>query len=216
MAQKHHFVITDNQDITRVGMRGYISSLFPQADISETRDKKALTEILATASATVAILDYTLSDFNTVDELLIAVKRFSDVRWILFSDELSEDFLRRISGEDNVSITLKENPESEILAALESAVAGERFVCRRISDLLCSTSSGSETEIKLTPAEIEILRMIARGKTVKEIAAERFSSTHTIVTHKKNIFRKLGVNNVYEATRYAIRAGIIEMMEYYI
>ncbi|MDE6345487.1 MAG: response regulator transcription factor [Muribaculaceae bacterium] len=216
MAQKHHFVITDNQDITRVGMRGYISSLFPQADISETRDKKALTEILATASATVAILDYTLSDFNTVDELLIAVKRFSDVRWILFSDELSEDFLRRISGEDNVSITLKENPESEILAALESAVAGERFVCRRISDLLCSTSSGSETEIKLTPAEIEILRMIARGKTVKEIAAERFSSTHTIVTHKKNIFRKLGVNNVYEATRYAIKAGIIEMMEYYI
>lgn len=216
MAQKHHFVITDNQDITRVGMRGYISSLFPQADISETRDKKALTEIIATASATVAILDYTLSDFNTVDELLIAVKRFSDVRWILFSDELSEDFLRRISGEDNVSIILKENPESEILAALESAAAGKRFVCRRISDLLGSTSSGSESEIKLTPAEIEILRMIARGKTVKEIAAERFSSTHTIVTHKKNIFRKLGVNNVYEATRYAIKAGIIEMMEYYI
>lgn len=58
--------------------------------------------------------------------------------------------------------------------------------------------------------------MIARGKSVKEIAAERFSSTHTIITHKKNIFRKLGVNNVYEATKYAIRAGIVEMMEYYI
>ena len=36
------------------------------------------------------------------------------------------------------------------------------------------------------------------------------------MTHKKNIFRKLGVNNVYEATRYALRAGLVEMMEYYI
>jgi len=58
--------------------------------------------------------------------------------------------------------------------------------------------------------------LIARGLSVKEIAAERISSTHTIITHKKNIFRKLGVNNVYEATKYALRAGLVEMVEYYI
>lgn len=68
----------------------------------------------------------------------------------------------------------------------------------------------------MTPSEIEILKLIARGKSVKEIAAERFSSVHTITTHKKNIFRKLGVNTIYEATKYALRAGIVEMMEYYI
>jgi DNA-binding NarL/FixJ family response regulator len=63
---------------------------------------------------------------------------------------------------------------------------------------------------------VEILRMIARGMTVKEIAAERVSSIHTIVTHKKNIFRKLEVNNVHEATKYALRAGLVEMVEYYL
>jgi DNA-binding NarL/FixJ family response regulator len=68
----------------------------------------------------------------------------------------------------------------------------------------------------LTPSEIEILKLIARGKSAKEIAAERVSSIHTIITHKKNIFRKLEVNNVYEATKYALRAGLIEMVEYYI
>ena len=43
-----------------------------------------------------------------------------------------------------------------------------------------------------------------------------YTSVHTIVTHKKNIFRKLEINNVYEATRYALRAGLVEMADYYI
>lgn len=58
--------------------------------------------------------------------------------------------------------------------------------------------------------------LIASGFSAKEIAAKRVSSIHTITTHKKNIFRKLGVNNIYEATRYAFRVGLIELVEYYI
>ena len=68
----------------------------------------------------------------------------------------------------------------------------------------------------LTQSEREILRLIALGKSAKEIASERFSSIHTITTHRKNIFRKLEVNSIYEATRYALRAGIIDAAEYYI
>lgn len=216
------FVILDNQDITRVGMRGYISLLYPDTKIVEVGDKKSLTEALIAAGENdtsavdaVVVLDYALSDFKSVDELQVAVKRFSGVQWILFSHELSESFFRRVSGEDNISVVLKENGEEEIVASLRNAVEGERYICRQIANLL-AVHEAVDPEGTLTHSEIEILKLIARGKSVKEIAAERFSSTHTIITHKKNIFRKLGVNNVYEATKYAIRAGIVEMMEYYI
>ncbi|MBF1080731.1 MAG: response regulator transcription factor, partial [Prevotellaceae bacterium] len=57
---------------------------------------------------------------------------------------------------------------------------------------------------------------IAQGMTSREIAEKRFLSFHTVNTHRKNIFRKLGVNNVHEATRYALRAGLIDAAEYYI
>ena len=60
-----------------------------------------------------------------------------------------------------------------------------------------------------------VTKMVLFG-SVKEIAAERNSSIHTITTHKKNIFRKLQINSVYEATKYALRAGLLEMVEYYI
>lgn len=61
-----------------------------------------------------------------------------------------------------------------------------------------------------------ILKEIALGKTTKEIAAEKNLSFHTINSHRKNIFRKLGVNNVHEAIKYAMRAGIVDLAEYYI
>ena len=57
---------------------------------------------------------------------------------------------------------------------------------------------------------------IALGLTTREIAEKRFSSFHTINTHRKNIFRKLNVNNIHEATKYALRAGMVDAAEYYI
>ena len=68
----------------------------------------------------------------------------------------------------------------------------------------------------LNRTEKNILKEIALGKTTKEIAAEKNLSFHTINSHRKNIFRKLGVNNVHEATKYAMRAGIVDLAEYYI
>ena len=62
----------------------------------------------------------------------------------------------------------------------------------------------------------ELLKEIALGKTTKEIAAERNLSFHTVNSHRKNIFRKLNVNNAHEATKYAMKAGIVDLVEYYI
>lgn len=61
----------------------------------------------------------------------------------------------------------------------------------------------------LTKTEAEILRAIAQGKTTKEIADERFSSIHTITTHRKNIFRKLGIHTVHAAIKYALCANLV-------
>ena len=68
----------------------------------------------------------------------------------------------------------------------------------------------------MTKTEVEVLKEIAIGLTTREIAEKRFSSFHTVNTHRKNIFRKLGVNNVHEAIRYAMRSGLVDAAEYYI
>ena len=82
--------------------------------------------------------------------------------------------------------------------------------------MLLTPPQATQEENRLTPTETEILRDIALGLTTREIAEKRYSSFHTVNTHRKNIFRKIGVNNVHEATRYALRAGLVDSAEYYI
>ena len=198
------FIIADNQDITRMGMHGYISAIFSGCRMIDVTDKKELMLALVECNDSVVILDYTLFDINGIEEFLIIEKRFPRVRRILFSNELSEDFIRRMSIERNIGMILKENSGEEIHSALMCTAHGERFLCHQITNLLIIGSDKPEIHSVLTVTEIDILKL------------ERTSSIHTIITHKKNIFRKLGVNNVYEATKYTLRAGLIEMVEYYI
>ena len=115
-------------------------------------------------------------------------------------------------------IVMKESPLQEIREALQYAASGRRFICQRMAEMLLTpnTSSSADDMVKLTKTETEILKCIALGMTTKEIAEKRFSSFHTINTHRKNIFRKLGVNNAHEATKYALRAGLVDSAEYYI
>lgn len=211
-------VIADNQDITKAGIL-YLTDKIPEVGlVTEAADKKELLRLLVRYPDAVVLLDYTLFDLNSADELIILQERFKRISWILFSEELSEDFIRRIIfSSETFSIVLKDSFLEEIRTAIFSAFRSQRFICNRINNLLSDRKAGQQKEHPvLTSTETEILKSIALGKTTKEIAAERFSSIHTITTHRKNIFRKIEVNNLHEATRYALRAGIIDSAEYYI
>lgn len=215
MTTEHRFLLADNQFITEVGLRWLIRQTYADALIREVADKRTLLAVLSEGKTSVVILDYTLCDFREVEELLVINKRYPAVHWILFSAELGEPLIRRLSIESAFSLLLKESSAEEIRAALAAALSGKLFHCHAIESLLTCHPQPKE-EVALTPTEREVLRLIASGKSVKEIAALRNSSVHTIITHKKNLFRKLEVNNIYEATKYALKAGMIELVEYYI
>jgi DNA-binding NarL/FixJ family response regulator len=211
------FIIADNQDITRAGLHKYIADIFKSSPIIDVVDKKELISVLMKGHGkSIVVLDYTLFDLKGVDELLVLLHRYPEVTWILFSNELSESLMRRMSFEKSVSMILKDSSREEFYTALKSAFGGGRYHSQVIQGLLETHSTKQDNDAHLTPVEIEILRLIAQGKSAKEIAAQRNSSVHTITTHKKNIFRKIEVNTIYEATKYALKAGLIEMVEYYI
>lgn len=213
------FILADNQDITRAGLQRYLAQIWPASEsaVIEVEDKRSLVAALLKCEGNaVVLLDYTLFDFAGTDDLLVVTGRFPNSHWLLFSTELGEKLIRRLSVEPHIGMLLKDNSGDEIRSALKCALQGERFFCHQIVSLLQSASAKSQAQSLLTPTEVEVLRLIACGKSVKEIASQRNSSIHTIITHKKNIFRKLEINNVHEATKYALRAGLVEMMEYYI
>jgi two-component system, NarL family, response regulator LiaR len=212
-------IIADLQDITKAGLLFFLGTNKEFGIIDEAFTKKELLTQLATSKNAIILLDFTLFDFSGPEDLLNVSTRFKDTYWILFSEELSTDFLRSfLYNASNFSVIFKDSSKDEIQNALTLALKNERFICNRASNQLLGkhTQQIEKQENKLTASELEIIRLIAMGKTNKEIATERFSSVHTITTHRKNIFRKLNVNSVHEATKYALRAGILDSAEYYI
>lgn len=209
-------LLADKQDITRAGLN-YVIGKMEGLETKYIEDKAELMLALRENEDTVVILDYTLFDINDADDLLILNQRFPYTRWLLFSEDLSADFVKiLIASSMQFSILLKESPMMEIKEAIRFCVAGNRFICQRMMEVLLAPAHETKEKNNLTKTETEILKDIALGMTTKEIAEKRFSSFHTVNTHRKNIFRKLGVNNVHEATKYALRAGLVDSAEYYI
>ena len=218
------YIIADNQDITFGGMMFLLSKQKDVSQLLSVDNKTELIRELRLHPQAVVILDYTLFDFAGADELIVLRERFKEVDWLLFSDELSIGFLRQVLFSSMAfGVVMKDNSKEEILTALQCASRKERFICNHVTNLLLSgniqqvsSSTNIQEDHLLTATEKNILKEIASGKTTKEIAAEKNLSFHTINSHRKNIFRKLGVNNVHEATKYAMRAGIVDLAEYYI
>ena len=209
------FIFADPQEITSFAMR----ILAKDAGCDELLNVTCKTELIHLLSSrpdAIVLLDFTQFDIADGEQLLIIAQRFLQAHWLLFSDDLTATFLRTVVYQNHhISIIFKDASLGEIREALHYAVQHRRFLCQRVSDILLSASPQEDSAVQmLTATETEVIRAIALGKTTREIADERFSSVHTITTHRKNIFRKLNANTAIEAVRKARRAGLIDVEDY--
>ena len=212
-----NFILADNQELTRFALESLLQQ-DKEATVYRASDKASLVALLKEHEAAVVLLDYTLFDFSDEDQLLIVAERFSLSDWILISDELTPQFLRRVVySSHQFSIVFKDGPLQEVREALRAVGNHQRYISQRALEVIINQQQTDEEQHSiLTETETEIVRAIAQGKTTKEIAFERFASVHTITTHRKNIFRKLGVNTAHEVIKYALRAGLVDSSEFYI
>lgn len=210
------YIIADNQELTRFALEGLLQTS-EEAVIYRAFDREGLVALLKEHQSAVVLLDYTLFDFADEDQLLIIAERFSLSYWILISDDLTPQFIRRIAySSHQFSVVFKDGPLHEVREALNAVGRHTRYLSQRALETIITQQQEEDAPNVLTTTEMEIVKAIALGKTTKEIAAERFSSIHTVTTHRKNIFRKLGINTAHEAVKYALRAGLIDPSEFYI
>ena len=211
-----NFIIADNQELTRFALESLLQQDRDNV-VYRAFDRARLVTLLEQHQSAVVLLDYTLFDFVDEDQLLIIAERFNLSDWILLSDDLTPQFIRRVVySSHQFSVLFKDAPLSEVRSALTSVARHTRYLSQRALETIITSQQEEETPCILTTTELEIVKAIAYGKTTKEIAAERFSSIHTVTTHRKNIFRKLGINTAHEVIKYALRAGLVDSSEFYI
>ncbi len=138
---------------------------------------------------------------------------------LVFTGKTSNENLIKILDVGINHIISKYCNSNEFLLAINSIEKKEKYLSKEVIEALITNNTNKKqinSAIHITNKEIEIIRLISQGFTTKEIAGKIFLSVHTINTHRKNIFKKLNVNNTSELVMYSIKAGIVDTTEYYI
>lgn len=215
-------IIADNQALTALASETIIRSLPDYSggapEIEFASNCQQLRALLRDKCPTAVVLDYTLFDFSDCEQLVILSESNSNVTFLLLSDELTPDFLRYvIYNSQRIGVVYKDASLDILREAMSYAVRGERYIFQQALQIILVRDVAQDMhKDDLTQTEREVLKSIAQGKTTKEIAAERFSSIHTINSHRKNIFRKLNVNCAHDAMKYALRAGLVDETDFFI
>jgi len=158
-------------------------------------------------------------DITGLSELKEIKCNFPNLKLLIVTNSVSKKELHEFNTIGINNIILKTEGKDEIIEALNATINGKKHYSNELLDLLFEPNEkkyiGEETG-QLTNSELEIVRLIAEGLTTKEIAARKFISFHTVISHRKNIFRKLGVTSISELIMYSIKAGWINTIEYHI
>ena len=181
--------------------------------------KTEIIKALTNSEVSILIIDPSYIDLSSFSEIKEIRGNFPKLKFLVLTNSLTKTELHELNSLGITNIILKTSDRDEIFEALNATVKGKKYYSSELLELLFEINerinSGEDTG-QLTPSEMEIVRLISDGLTTKEIASRKFISFHTVITHRKNIFRKLGVSSVSELIMYAIRAGWINMIEYHI
>lgn len=206
-------LLVDDHEIVRRGMRQLLGEAFPLAEIREAHALPVAREFIARESWDLVLLDINLPGGNGL-ELISDVRRLQSRTAVLVLSAYSEEEFAVRSFKLGASGYLtKASLADEMLAAVHQVVAGHKYVSASLAEKL-ATALGSPAAAAphegLSPRELEVLRLVAAGRTIKEIAADFSLSDKTIATYRARVSQKLGLSTNVELTRYALHHKLVD------
>ena len=212
-------LIADSQFLITESLKYILHSQESFTKINVVTEKSELLKALGQDHTSLLIIDPSQIDITGVSELKEIINSFHDLKVLIISNNITRKELHEFNSAGITNIILKNTGKEELFDAIDSSIKGKRYYSDELLDLLLKSderNNSSEEMVQLTPSELEIVRLISEGLTTKEIASRKFISFHTVISHRKNIFKKLGVTSVSELIMFAIKSGWINSIEYYI
>ena len=207
-------VITDDHALFRMGIRSVLGGKYNNiCVVGEAGDGKSLFHLLKTTPADLVLLDLLLPDMNGIEIAKKLREEYPHLKILIISTEKKANTIVQLLtiGVDGF-ISKLQATEKELSEAIYSIMNGIEYLGKDIAEVVYSiyvAKTKTTINVDFTPREQEIITMAGNGLKSKEIAKQLNISPRTVDTHKKNIFKKLGINNTIELVQYAFREGII-------
>lgn len=207
-------LLADDHALFRAGLRLLLREIADTEVVAEAGDGQEAIALAEQHRPDVVLMDISMKGRNGIEATAQIRQLLPDTRVIILSMLESEDFIAHALRAGASGYLLKDSAEPELELALAAVARGETYLSPRVSKHLVEAYlRGAPLDISplglLSGRQREILRMIAEGRSTKEIAYELSVSVKTVETHRAQVMERLDIHDVPGLVRFAIRNGII-------
>jgi two-component system response regulator NreC len=204
-------VLADDHVVVRSGLRLLLESEPGLEVVGEAGDVASAVEAVERLGPDVLVLDLHMPGEPSLPAISRLREDHSGTRVIVLTAQRDPSFAAEALRLGAAGYLPKEAAEDRLLEAIRVAAEGGTYLEPQLGARLAATATVTAPE--LTGRELEVLRLIARGQTNREVAERLFLSVRTVETHRARLQRKLGVSRRSDLVEYALERGVVEASE---
>jgi len=211
---KARIVICDDHTLFVEGIKAILRNQPSLEIIGEARDGRQAVELVKQLRPDVLLMDVSMPDMNGFDATRRVHEFDESVKVLILTMHDEEELVARCLEAGAAGYIIKDAPASELLCAIETVHKGEKYlspvVLKNVVSRYVKNSLRPKTSYdRLSGREREVLKLLAEGLSVKEIATRLNLSVKTVDVHKYNLMRKIDVHDKTELIKYAIQKKLI-------
>ncbi len=210
-------ILADDHMIIRDGLRALLERQPDMKVVAEADNGRIALQYAKELTPDVVIMDIGMRELNGIDATRQIVKMSPGVKVLALSMYSDKRFIKEMLKAGASGYMLKDSAFKELIDAIRVIIGNKTYISPSVAntvmeDYLEYLSEGkSSIRSLLTLRELEVLQLLAEGRTTKQIATSLCLSTKTIESHRIRVMQKIDVNNIADLTKYAIREGIISL-----
>lgn len=209
-------LIADDHQLVREGLATLLSEDPNIEIIGQAKNGKEAVEYAKKFKPDILIMDIGMPLINGIEATGILKKEIPELKIIGLTMHADKTYVKGMLEAGADSYLFKDCAYEELMLAINTVSMGNKYLSNEISDVIINEYIGKKNDVEaidpiLSERELEVLKLVAEGKSTNEIAKELFVSTKTIGTHKQHIYEKLDFNSTVDLVKYAIKKGIISL-----
>ncbi|HGM5578662.1 TPA: response regulator [Pseudomonas putida] len=198
--------LVDDHVLVRDGVEALLGVIAHFQVVGQAESAAQALELVRSLELDILLVDVGLQGMNGLELTRELCRLYPGIRVLMLSMYDNQEYVRTSITAGARGYVLKNAPSSELIAAIEAVAAGGSFYSPEIARKLVS---GGRDENDLTPREMQVLAMIARGSNNKEMARELGISVRTVETFRLSIRRKLNIDTPAALVKYALEHGLV-------